>query len=93
MTYHSILFYVVYIAHDLPYPPVPCCRCLIKPSSRRGVAFSPIDDLGLTDIELTSGLVEDDSFEDGKTYDMEYEVGLSQSRKEGLIHVGVIQCF
>ena len=52
-------------------------RSLVEPSCRRGVAFSPADELGLTDLEMANDFEYDEKFyEDEPTFNIEYEVSV-----------------
>jgi len=55
-----------------------CCRNLVQPSTRRGIAFAGNDEFGLTDIEMANDIEYSDGFyEDKNNFEMEYEVRIS----------------
>ena len=56
-------------------------RRLYQPSSRRPVAFSPTDEMGLTDIETCHALDVDEPFFDDRQCEMVYEVSGRLTRK------------
>ncbi|XP_074645999.1 E3 ubiquitin-protein ligase PDZRN3-like [Tubulanus polymorphus] len=58
---------------------------LYQPASRQPVAFSPSADLGLTDIEMANGYEYDDTYDDDRPFEMEYEeVSLRRTEEEKL---------